>query len=349
MEYDVSLQTVAWFNERKNDETLEISPKFQRRAVWMEKERSLLLETLLNFLPFPEIYIQVETDLQSGKQNYAVVDGQQRITSILKFLNNEFPLPTNDRWKGQYFRDLDDTAKGSLWDYKIVVRSLRKTNDEEIRSLFTKLNTNNIALNDQELRNARYTGRFKELAERLADNAYFQSIGLFTSRDVRRMLDIEYVSELMVRQIFGITSKKDFLETAYAHYDEEFPLESKYEDEFSVVVNLVRSIIDDNNQAIFKSKGNFHSLFGVCLDFFRKTKKTQFTNINQVKKNISDLVLRAKEDDFDESEPDIRLYADVSTRSTSDKSRRAERERILAALIEKSEMPQQGNLELENI
>ena len=347
MEYDVSLQTVAWFNERKSDDTLEISPKFQRRAVWMEKERALLLETLLNFLPFPEIYIQVETDLESGKQKYAVVDGQQRITSILKFLNNEFPLPINDKWKGEYFRDLDQPTKGSLWDYKIVVRSLRKTNDEEIRSLFTKLNTNNIALNDQELRNARYTGRFKDLAERLADNAYFQSIGLFTSRDVRRMLDIEYVSELLVRQIFGITSKKDFVELAYTNFDEEFPLESKFEDEFSVAINLVRSIIDEENQAIFKSKGNFHSLFGVCLNFFRKYKKTQFTDTNKVKNSISTLVNRAKVDDFSEDEPDIKLYAEMSTRSTSDKSRRVERERILFSLIEKIESPMQGTLGLE--
>ena len=164
MNYDVSFQTVSWFNDRKNDGTLEISPKFQRRAVWLEKERALLLETILNLLPFPEIYVYVETDPDSGKQNYAVVDGQQRITSILKFVDNEFSLPRNDTWNGEYFRDLSPEIKGLFWDYKIVVRSLRQTNDEEIRSLFTKLNTNNIALNDQELRNARYVGRFKELA-----------------------------------------------------------------------------------------------------------------------------------------------------------------------------------------
>lgn len=346
MEYDVSLQTVAWFNDRKNDETLEISPKFQRRAVWLEKERSLLIETLLNFLPFPEIYIQVETDPETGKQKYVVVDGQQRMTSILKFLTNEFPLPINDSWKGEYFRDLDPKTKESLWDYQIVVRSLRKTNDEEIRSLFTKLNTNNIALNDQELRNARYTGRFKDLAERLADNPYFQLVGLFTARDVRRMLDIEYVSELLVRQIFGVTSKKDFLETAYINFDEDFPLEAIYEDEFSVAINLVRSIIDEENQAIFKSKGNFYSLFGVCVDYYRESKRTQFANTEIVRQTISKLVQRAKVDDFDDTQPDIKIYADVSTRSTSDKSRRAERERILLNLIRDAERPPQQALAL---
>jgi len=337
MDYDVSFQTVSWFNERKNDGSLEISPKFQRRAVWLEKERSLLIETLLNKLPFPEIYVHVETNTESGRQNYAVVDGQQRITSILKFLDNEFPLPSNDIWKGEYFRDLDDEIKVRFWDYKIVVRSLRQTNDEEIRSLFTKLNTNNIALNDQELRNARYVGRFKNLAERLADNPFFQSLGLFTPRDVRRMLDIEYVSELLVRQIVGISNKKDLLEDLYVEFDEDFPMELGYEDEFNVAINLARSVITSGNQAIFKSKGNFYSLFGVCIDYFRATKKNQFSQVPEVERQISELVMKAKNNNFDDRFPDIKLYSGVSTRSTSDKSQRAERERILLSIVRKIE------------
>ncbi|RTZ40607.1 DUF262 domain-containing protein [Candidimonas sp. SYP-B2681] len=337
MEYDVSFQTVSWFNERKNDGTLEISPKFQRRAVWLEKERSQLLETMLNRLPFPEIYVHVETDTNSGKQNYAVVDGQQRITSILKFLDNEFPLPVSDFWDGEYFRDLSDEVKLTFWDYKIVVRFLRKTNDEEIRSLFTKLNTNNIALNDQELRNARFVGRFKDLAERLADNPFFQAFGLFTPRDVRRMLDIEYVSELLTRQIAGISNKKDLLESLYYEFDEEFPMEGDYEDEFNVCINLVRSIISPDNRAIFKSKGNFYSLFGVCVEYFRATARNQFSQSVKIEEQISDLVLRAKSNNFDDNIPDIEAYSSVSTRSTSDKSHRAERERILLAIVRQIE------------
>ncbi|NIB42110.1 DUF262 domain-containing protein [Pseudomaricurvus alkylphenolicus] len=337
MDYDVSLQTISWFNGLRNDDRLEISPKFQRRAVWLEKERAALMDTVLKHLPFPEVYIQVVTDADTGRQTHVVVDGQQRITSILKFIDNEYPLPNDDDWSGEYFRDLSADVKESFWDYKVVVRTLRKTNDDEIRSIFSKLNTNNVALNDQELRNARYSGRFKQAAERLADNPYFQSIGLFTARDVRRMLDIEYVSELLVRQVFGITAKKDMLEPAYVNFDEDFPSESEYEDEFNATINLVRSIVDNSNKMVFKSKGNFHSLFGVCLEYFRKTGKNQFKKSEVVSEEITRLVLKAKADDFDPNEPDIEKYADVSTRSTSDKSRRAERERILAGIVSRVE------------
>src|SRR6187455_2039871 len=103
MKYDVSLQTVAWLRGRRADGTLEISPKFQRRPVWLEPERSELISTILLRLPFPEVYIQSALDPGSGQERHIVVDGQQRITSLLMFMDNQVPLPVNDYWQGQYF------------------------------------------------------------------------------------------------------------------------------------------------------------------------------------------------------------------------------------------------------
>ncbi len=333
MEYEVSLQTISWFNDLRVHDKLEISPKFQRRAVWLEKERSSLMDTILGKLPFPEIYVQVQTDPETGGQKHVVVDGQQRITSILKFIDNDFCLPFNDNWQGEYFRDLDTTQKENFWDYKIVVRTLRKTNDEEIRNIFTRLNTNNVALNDQELRNAKYSGHFKSLSERLADNPYFQGIQLFTAREVRRMLDIEYVSELVLRQIYGVTNKKDLLQVAYAEFDEEFSMESEVERDFNTVIGLIKSIVDKDNLAYFKSKGVFHSLFGACFDYYNYTDRTFFLDPMSVRKKLSELVVAARNNNFDPDNLDIELYADVSSRSTSDKSKRAERERIFLSII----------------
>ncbi|MCG8669072.1 MAG: DUF262 domain-containing protein [Pseudomonadales bacterium] len=337
MDYDVSLQTISWLNDRKNDETLEISPKFQRRAVWLENERSELMNTVCSQLPFPEVYIHVVTDLDTGKQKYVVVDGQQRITSILKFIDNEFSLPVDDEWDGQYFRDLTPEMKETFWDYKVVIRMLRKTNEAEIRSLFSKLNTNNVVLNDQELRNARFTGRFKMLAERLADNPFFQKLGLFTPRDVRRMIDIEFVSELLLREVFGITNKKDMLENAYLNFNEEFPLESDYEETFNIIINLIRSISFKDNQTFFKTKSNFYSIFGACLRFNEETESTQFSNPKQVANSLLDIISRAKAGEYSDDRPEIEEYSDSVSRAASDKSRRFKREDILYSVIKEAE------------
>jgi len=341
MEYEVSLQTIAWINARRNDETLEISPEFQRRSVWMDKERSELMGTIMSGLPFPEIYIHVVTNPDSGAQSHIVVDGQQRTTSILMFIDNEVQLPPSPPFLGRYFRDLGEVEKESFWDYKVVVRSLRKTNVPEIRDLFTRLNTNNITLNDQELRNARYIGRFKQLSERLADNPLFEEMGLFTARDMRRMLDVEFVSELIVRQVSGISNKKDLLEDHYASFEEEFPSESECEVEFTTALSLMWSIYDDRNKAAFKTRGNFYSLFGCFVEYIRSTGNKTFANPSAIRNDISGFLGRVRARDFDDDNPVIEEYQDAVSRASSDRSRRAKREKILWQLLVEAEEIQQ--------
>ena len=335
MNYDVTIQTVAWINGRRNDKSLIISPKFQRRPVWLEKERRALLSTICSALPFPEIYIQIVTDAESGRQEHVVVDGQQRVTTILMFVDGKVSLPEDTEWQGQSFKDLNEEQKKRFWDYKVVVRMLQGASDPEIRDLFTRLNTNNIALNDQELRNARYMGKFKACCERLADNPFFQSIQLFTAREVRRMEDIEFVSELLLRAVEGVTNKKDLLEQAYADYDEDFPQESEYEGEFSAAIQLLKSITTESNASLVKAKSNFFTLFGACLEYYRQSKKPFFSKPEAISTGVGRLLLSAKTFDPNAVDPNpvIRDYYDAVSRAASDKSRRVRREQILLKLI----------------
>ncbi len=333
MKYDVSLQTIAWLNGRRNDDTLEISPKFQRRPVWLEAERCSLIGTICSALPFPEIYVQHKTNPEDGRERHVVVDGQQRVTSILMFIDGEISLPDNDDWQGQSFRDLEEDQKTAFWDYRVVVRGLSQTNDAEIRDLFTRLNTNTVALNDQELRNARYKGRFKTAAERMADDALFQKIGLFTARDVRRMLDVEFASELLLLTVEGITNKKDMLEGAYANYEEEFPRESEYEEESDAAINLVHSLVRPENRTPVKTKSNFYSLYGACLNYYRASGRTTFRNADGVADAISDLLLSVRSGELDGKPDTYEKYYDAVTRASSDKGRRVNRQDVLSAII----------------
>ena len=329
MNYDVSLQTIAWLRGRRADGTLVISPKFQRRPVWLEPERSELISTILLKLPFPEVYIQTVLDPQTGQEQHVVVDGQQRLTSILLFVDNKIALPNNDDWQGQYFRDLDDNQLQAFWNYKIVVRGLSNTNDAEIRDLFVRLNTNNISLNDQELRNSRYKGRFKQTAERFADNPLFLEIGLFTARDIRRMLDVEFASELLLLTVEGITNKKDMLEDAYAAFESEFPDEARYEYEFNGTLALLRSLVTAANATTIKTKSNFYSVYGSCLQFMRRTGRTTFVNSDRVAAALTNLLDAARSGAV-EGKPDFyREYADAVSRAASDRGRRARRQEIL--------------------
>lgn len=333
MEYEVSLQTIAWINSQRNEEKLEISADFQRRAVWLERERAELIATIIDGLPFPEIYVHVVTDPDTGKQKHIVVDGQQRTTSILKFIDNEFSLPVGRTGASLYFRDLDQEAKERFWDYKVVVRSLRKTNDAEIRDIFARLNTNNITLNDQELRNAKYVGKFKQAAERFADNPLFEEMGLFTARDMRRMLDVEFVSELLIRLVVGVTNKKDLLEESYAAYEEEFPGEAEYEIEFTTALALIWSVYDESMKASYKARGNFSSMFGCFVEYYRTTGKRAFDQPKIVKDILGGFLGAVRNREFSDDRPEVEVYHDAVSRASSDRSRRARRENILSELL----------------
>jgi hypothetical protein len=337
MKYDVSLQTIAWLRGRRADASLQISPKFQRRPVWLEPERSELISTILLRLPFPEVYIQSVLDNATGQEQHVVVDGQQRITSILMFIDNEVPLPTNDYWQGQYFRDLEEDQKQIFWNYKIVVRGLSETNDAEIRDLFVRLNTNNVSLNDQELRNSRYKGRFKQAAERFADNPLFQELGLFTARDIRRMFDVEFASELLLLLVEGVTNKKDFIEEAYARFELEFPDEARYEYEFNAAISLVRMLASTVNATTIKTKSNFFSIFGACVQYLRTTGQASFVNGTTIQAQVTELLDAARSGNLDGKPAEFQEYADAVTRAASDRGRRAKRQEIIYQLIARAE------------
>jgi uncharacterized protein with ParB-like and HNH nuclease domain len=302
----------------------------------MEKERSGLIETILLNLPFPEIYIQVVTDSDTGLQQHVVVDGQQRITSILMFIDGLVSLPDTIAWEGKRFNQLDDNERKRFWEYKVVVRMINTTSEADIRDLFTRLNTNTIALNDQELRNARFIGHFKETSERLADNPFFQSIRLFTAREIRRMEDVEFVSELLLRVVEGVTNKKDMLDTAYADYDEDFPREGEFEEEFNAAIQLLVSLTTDDNATLIKTKSNFYSLFGACIQYYRQHKSVSFRNAAAIGSSIGNLLKRAKSYDPQQPVEDkmVSEYYDAVSRAASDKMRRIKREEIISYLID---------------
>ena len=95
-------QIHKWHKEK----CLELAPPFQRKPVWSEKTKSYLIDTILSDLPVPEVYMQVKTD-KDGNTQYIVVDGQQRIRSILSFIEGELEIieTESSKYGGKKFAD----------------------------------------------------------------------------------------------------------------------------------------------------------------------------------------------------------------------------------------------------
>ncbi len=259
---NTTLRNIAWFKNAYERKELEMKPPFQRNPVWVTRQKSFLIDTILNRYPIPEIYMQETTD-SCGNAKYIIVDGQQRIRSVIDFLLGKFSIDEKESpsFNGAFFEYLSEEQKRTFFQYNFVVRILPDIGDSELREIFQRLNRNVVALNKQELRQATYSGNFIKLMNSLSDKEVFSKIGTFTPNDVRRMLDVEFISELSIAMLNGLQNKKDKLEAYYQLYEESFNEESQVKDAFDSILGEITKILPNINQTRWCKKTDFYSLF----------------------------------------------------------------------------------------
>ncbi|MGB3534966.1 MAG: DUF262 domain-containing protein [Microcoleaceae cyanobacterium] len=162
----------------KRPNYMDLSPFYQRRLRWDKQKQSQLIESFLINIPVPPI-ILYETEYNS----YEVMDGQQRITAIKYFYNNDLELTGLELWpelNGRTYQQLPDKIKAGI-DRRaissIVLITESTQNSEEAFFLkqvtFERLNTGGVSLSKQEIRNCIYSGKFNSLLFELASNNTF--------------------------------------------------------------------------------------------------------------------------------------------------------------------------------
>jgi len=329
---------VAWLNKRYQAEELQLRPPFQRNPVWTEKQKSYLIDTILHGYPIPELYMQEYTDAE-GNDVYVVVDGQQRVRACLEFIRGEFTLSAKDspNWADMSFDDLSEEERKRIYNYNFLVRTLPEVPDDELRAIFSRLNRHVVALNKQELRHATYWGEFIESVEKLSDNEAWAEIGLFTPNDVRRMIDIEYVSELAVSFLHGLQNKKESLDRWYEAYENEFPDRRRMEKAFTNTLIEITRMLPNINQTRWRKKSDFYTLFLLMAEHSQKfplaSNKRQ--KLERALTKFSDDVDAYLRDEANSNiSRSIREYSAAVERAASDLARRKTRRTELAKVIE---------------
>jgi Protein of unknown function DUF262 len=277
MKYDATQQALGWFRDRYVEGNLEIRPPYQRRPVWTIRQKSNLIESILLGLPVPEIYVHTVTD-ENGVTTYAVVDGQQRVRTILQFIGldkdeceaNGFALEEiakDSDWRDATFNSLTVDQKKQFFGHRMAVRELTNATDEEVRDLFRRLNRYLTKLNDQELRNATYSGPLVQLVADLADDDYWAENGIVSGALIRRMKDMEFVSELLFGVMHGPQgSTAKILDEYYLQleqYSEEFPKQKSVKRRFLKTLELVQALLPDIRKTRWRNRTDFYSLFVV--------------------------------------------------------------------------------------
>lgn len=197
--------------------------------------RSYFIDTILQDFPFPKIYLYQAFSSETNKPYKELVDGQQRITTIQDFYHNKFPLSnTSKKFKGLRFRDLDEETQKIFVSYQIEHSTILSATRTELLEMFRRMNAYTAPLKEAEKRHSTYQGAFKWFVASIAEGVYsplLDAYDILTEKQIARMGDAEFVSDLVVVLESGIQSKRNTaIEKLYKDYDEIFPREGDYED-----------------------------------------------------------------------------------------------------------------------
>lgn len=349
---NTTTQTIAWFKRANENGELEMKPPFQRNPVWTHPQKSYLIDSVLNGFPVPEIYMQEYID-ETGKQRNVVIDGQQRIRACLEFVEGRFEIIGEDSptWGGMSFDDLSPEDKRRIFGYKFIVRQLPEMSDEDIRGIFQRLNKNVVALNAQELRQATYWGPFIKTMQEIANYGYWSTTGVFTPLNIRRMLDIEYVSELAVAVLHGHQNKKESLDGYYATYEEEFDQRDELLEKVQRVIYELEHLLPDIKNTRWRKKSDFYSLFiflsdnSDALPLSPEIRRSARGLLDNFESRINAAVSGQDDTTFNEAE---RNYA-RSIRASSDIGNRRRRHEALQQLLGNVIRPQSATLTAPDI
>ena len=182
---------VGSLEEQIADGQLILQDEYQRRQIWDAKKSSRLIESLLLNVPIPVCYFA-----ELGDGAFSVIDGQQRLTSISRYITNLFPLSglrIRPELNKKRFSELDKADQRLIKTRTIRCIVIQRESHPDIRfDVFERLNQGAVRLTPQELRNSNYRGDLNKLVKELCRNKQFLAARRVEDVDAR-MGDAEMV------------------------------------------------------------------------------------------------------------------------------------------------------------
>lgn len=214
--YDVSkidiinkqFEVASLYRKYKLENELDLSPDYQRNFVWTSKQKSRLIESILIGIPLPTFYIDARNE-----DKWIIIDGVQRITSILTFMDNRFKLNNMQYLKylnGKKFETLDRKYRRRIEDFQLLCNIVRPNTPSKIAfNIFQRINTLGTHLEVQEMRNAMFRGESTLLLKKLARSKEFLALIPEKRREgyKKRMEDHAIILRYLS---FKITHYKDY-------------------------------------------------------------------------------------------------------------------------------------------
>ncbi|MCY4026803.1 MAG: DUF262 domain-containing protein [Acidobacteria bacterium] len=186
--------------ERIRHREIDLAPDFQRmRGIWKPVNKSRLIESLLLRIPIPVFYVAADAD-----DNWEVVDGVQRMSTMCDYVSGEFPLTGLEyrvEFNGRRFEQLPRVMQRRIRETQLVVNVIEPGTPPEVMfNIFSRINTGGMKLNAQEIRHALHPGPVRDFLKTLAGSEAFLAA---TNRSIKpdRMIDRECVLRFLAFHI----------------------------------------------------------------------------------------------------------------------------------------------------
>ncbi len=147
-------------------------PDWQREEVWSKSKKQKLIDSILNKWKLPKFYFVKVSD---SPEEYEVVDGQQRLTAIFEFLDNELPLSDSSAKKfgAKYYEDLDDDISDEFDDFEIQFDEIIEADDKDLKEFFLRLQEG-LPLTSSEKLNA-VESKLRDFCVRASKHGFFKN------------------------------------------------------------------------------------------------------------------------------------------------------------------------------
>jgi hypothetical protein len=175
-EYPIEVIIHKFLTKLEDDKAELFIPDYQREMIWKDPQQARFIESILLNLPIPYLYV---ADVTHGEDEgrMEIVDGSQRIRTLVRFINNELcleKLEVLDKLNGFFFEDLPLPRQLRFKRKTLRMIELIEVDEEARRQLFDRLNSGGTKLKDMEKRFGSKDGEFIGFLRELADDARFK-------------------------------------------------------------------------------------------------------------------------------------------------------------------------------
>jgi len=246
MKIEESKHSIAELVDLYRRKDLTVNEEYQRAPrLWPPAARSYFIDTILSGFPFPKVYFQESLNKATMRPHREIVDGQQRMLTIVDYREGKFALGSNSKdFVGKKFDQLSDEEQEKFLTYTVSVDVIRNAQRPDILQMFRRMNAYTLPLNDAEKRHSEFHGVFKDWVNRLVDawGPVISEWKILSSRSIVRMEDAEFFAEVALSFKHGVKSSSNtMLRNLYVENDEVFPEAEQWADRINEIFAFIQA------------------------------------------------------------------------------------------------------------